>query len=113
APKKYRPHHQEIIDAMNSVDFDFVNSRSDAGDILKKDIREESVVQFLLKNIYWKEKDKLGWRFNLDLINEKYDNVADTVSEGQYQGPVLFIRGEKSNYIRPETDQEKINEYFP
>lgn len=55
APKAYLPHHQGIIKALESVDFDKVTSRQEVEEILAQYIPEKSVIQFLTKNLYWKE----------------------------------------------------------
>ena len=52
APKEYPIHHQEIIDALKSVDFKVVKSRKQADEMLSETIKDEGVKQFLLKNLY-------------------------------------------------------------
>lgn len=113
APKAYPPHHQGIIKALQSVDFDVVKSRQDAEAILAQYIPEKSVIQFLAKNLYWTDDKKLAWRFNLITLAEKYtDYVAKGIKYGIFEGKTLFLAGEKSNYILPQ-DAFQIKQQFP
>src|SRR5210317_353958 len=47
APKAYPVHHESIINALKSLDFDVIQSRGDAEDQLSKHIKEKSIVFFL------------------------------------------------------------------
>ncbi|MGY5355187.1 alpha/beta fold hydrolase [Wenyingzhuangia sp. IMCC45467] len=100
APKYYAPHHHTIIDALNSIDFSQIKLRSEIDDILKQRIPEEGVRQFLLKNVYRKTKTEMAFRFNLQSLTENNPEVGEALpSFTTYSGEVLFLRGEKSNYI--------------
>ncbi|WP_294818215.1 alpha/beta fold hydrolase [uncultured Flavobacterium sp.] len=112
-PKYYRPHHQDILAGLNAVDFSAKPERSDVEEILSQHIGDAGTRQFLMKNLYWKEPGQLAYRFNLDVFNEKIDNIGQALPEGsQFDGPTLFLRGDKSNYIRDE-DSELIKTHFP
>lgn len=113
SPKAYPPHHQGIIKALESVDFNAVNSRSEVEAILEQYIPEKSTIQFLTKNLYWDENKKLNWRFNLKTLSEKYNEfVSNAIKFGVFEGETLFISGEKSNYILPQ-DEFSIRQQFP
>ncbi|MEN2436244.1 alpha/beta fold hydrolase [Weeksellaceae bacterium A-14] len=113
SPKAYPPHHQGIFKALESVSFDQVRSRQDVEKVLSEYIHERSVIQFLMKNIYWTEDKKLNWRFNLKTLHEHYtDFVANAIKFGVFSGPTLFVSGEKSNYILPQ-DEFLIRQQFP
>ena len=100
APKYYAPHHHTIIDALNSVDFSILKLRTEVDDILKQSIAEEGVRQFLLKNVYRKTKTEMAFRFNLKSLTENNPEVGEALpAYTTYNGEVLFLRGEKSNYI--------------
>ena len=58
APKYYAPHHQQILEGLQAVDDATLTSRGDADDLLSKYVREKAVRMFLLKNLYWKTKEK-------------------------------------------------------
>lgn len=110
--KKYPPHHDLIFEALLSVDLDKIKSRKEAEEIMKMKITDFSVMQFLLKNLYWSEKEKLDWRFNLQVLYREIEQILAAVPAGKINVPTLFIRGEKSNYIL-ESDYESIREQIP
>lgn len=113
SPKAYPPHHQGVIKALESVDFNTVGSRSDVEAVLTQYIPEKSTIQFLAKNLYWDDHKKLNWRFNLKTLSEKYNEfVSNAIKFGVFDGPTLFISGEKSNYILPQ-DEFAIKQQFP
>ncbi|MDA9819652.1 alpha/beta fold hydrolase [Salibacteraceae bacterium] len=111
-PKAYPVHHEQILAALKEVDFSQVDRRSQIEPILEKRISEWGVRQFLLKNVYWKEKGKLAYRFNLDAIDDQIDCVGDEIEDAEYTGETLFIRGSKSNYIL-DYDWPDIRLTFP
>jgi esterase len=113
--RKYRnlEDHQRLIDTMLSVDFSSVNRRSDVEQQLMKTIKSTRLRQFLLKNVYWRNKDTLDWRLNLDALNENMPLVYEsTPDEKRYPGPALFIRGGLSDYILDD-DLDEILKKFP
>ncbi|WP_434575936.1 alpha/beta fold hydrolase [Riemerella anatipestifer] len=113
APKSYPPHHQGIIKALQTVDFDTVSTRQEVEEHLAQYIKEKPVIQFLAKNLYWTEAKKLNWRFNLVTLAEKYgDFVGNAVKFGVFEGETLFIGGALSNYILPQ-DEFLIKQQFP
>ena len=66
-----------------------------------------------MKGLIWIEKEKLGWKFNLNILSEQIDNVGEELEGFAYfTNPTLFIRGENSDYIT-EDDIDTIEEIFP
>ena len=113
APKAYPPHHQKIMEALQSVDFEKMMSRKEVEEKLAESIEEKPVIQFLVKNLYWEQEDRLNWRFNLKVLAEKYsDFVGKAIRFGIFEGETLFIKGEKSHYILPQ-DEFLIQKQFP
>ncbi len=91
APKFYPPHHHEIIDALQSVDLNTINSRSEADRALQKNLANVGVRQFLLKNLYWTKEKKLAFRFNLAVLAEKMAEVGENInSTDRFQAPPYF-----------------------
>jgi len=112
-PKYYRQHHQDILAGLNEVDFSQKPTRNDVEEILKEYIEDFGTRQFLLKNLYWIEPGQLAFRFNLEVLTDKIENLGQALPEDAiYEGPVLFLRGDKSNYIKDE-DFEMIHNHFP
>lgn len=113
SPKAYPPHHQGILKALESVDFENLNTRQQVEEVLQQYIPEKSVIQFLAKNLYWTDDKKLAWRFNLKTLSEKYSEfVSNAIKFGVFSGETLFIAGAKSNYILPQ-DEFQIKQQFP
>jgi len=112
APKTYPPHHQYILKALASVDFSKVKSRKEIEAVLRQYIKEVGVVQFLLKNVY-RTPDGYAYRFNLPVLQEKYNEVVQTFSiKTVFNKPVLFLKGGNSNYIN-DADVVLIHQNFP
>lgn len=110
----YRFHyHQGLIDAMLSVDFDRVRSRQEVEEMISGMVDDDRVVQFLLKNLHWKEKNRLGWRPNLAAISDNLENMYDGVFfSSRFDRPALFVRGGLSDYILDQ-DFQAIYTNFP
>ncbi|WP_116790614.1 alpha/beta fold hydrolase [Flavobacterium psychrotrophum] len=112
-PQYYPPHHQDILAGLNAVDFSVKPSRNEVEEVLGKYIDYAGTRQFLMKNLYWVEPGQLGFRFNLPVFNEQVDNIGEALPEGSvYDKPTLFLRGDKSKYIR-EQDLALIKQHFP
>jgi len=112
-PKYYPPHHQDIIDGLNSLDFDEIASRMEADDALSEYISNAGIRQFLLKNLYWVEKGRLEFRFNLTVLSKKIDEIGESISTtAMYQGPTLFLKGDRSEYVT-QNDLSEIKRHFP
>lgn len=112
APKYYAPHHQEILKGLAAVDETTLNSRGEADEILADYVPEQAVRMFLLKNLFWKEKKKLGLRMNLSVLAREIEELGQALPDKySYSGPTLFIKGERSNYITSE-DKGLIEKHF-
>jgi pimeloyl-ACP methyl ester carboxylesterase len=113
SPKYYPPHHDFILNALNKVDFNKITSRREIAEILKTDIDDESVVQFLLKNVYWKTKTQLAYRFNLKSLTENNNEVSEPLPAfTSFDKSSLFLKGENSGYISKD-DEALIKNHFP
>ncbi|MEA1784710.1 alpha/beta fold hydrolase [Arenibacter sp. GZD96] len=113
APKYYPPHHKVILDALNQLDLDTLTSRNEADAQLGNYITDWGTRQFLLKNLYWVSKEKLGFRFNLKVLATKMEEIGEGISgTAVYEGPTLFLVGERSEYVT-QTDYPEIKRHFP
>jgi pimeloyl-ACP methyl ester carboxylesterase len=110
--KEYPPHHQHILNGIHSVKLEGVTSRSDAEKQLSNYIEAEGVKQFLLKNLYWKEKGNLAWRMNVSVIENAMSEILSELPKIEVMIPTAFIRGELSNYVLDD-DIPEIEELFP
>ncbi len=113
SPKYYAPHHQDVMAALNAVDFSTNPSRNDVQETIEKHVTEPGVVQFLMKNVYRITPQQLGFRFNLDAFNSDEEAIGEALKDTDvFNGPVLFLRGSNSNYIT-EADKDLIEKHFP
>lgn len=113
APKYYDIHHQLILEALNAVEFKKITKRSEAEKILAHFINEQGIKQFLLKNVYWKEKGILAYRFNLESLTDNIEEIGLALpSFNTFTGNTLFLKGENSTYILKK-DIPLIEAHFP
>jgi pimeloyl-ACP methyl ester carboxylesterase len=113
SPKEYEPHHNAILAGLNSVDFSEQNSRSLVDTQVSNFISEVGVRQFLLKNVYWREKGVLDFRFNLKSLTENNPEVGKPLEANtKFTKETLFLKGEKSGYIIP-AEHLIIDAHFP
>ena len=112
-PKAYPQHHQDILKALGSLEVERLKSRGDADMLLSEYIPDVGTRQFLLKNLYWKQKGQLGLRMNLPVLTEKIEEVGKALPpNARYQKETLFLKGDKSGYVLP-IDELVINKHFP
>jgi len=92
SPRYYQPHHNEILKALNSVNFTNQNTRKLVDQKIAELIPDTGVRSFLLKNVYWKEKGILGYRFNLKSLTDNNIEVGKELPlNTSFKGKVLFI----------------------
>lgn len=105
--------HDEIFDAMFSLDLDQLDKRSEAEEKLAGKIKDLGVRQFLLKNLQRKKEGGYRWKMNLEVLYQQYDDILVEIStETPFEKPTLFVKGGKSEYIR-EKDELLIKTHFP
>lgn len=113
SPRYYPVHHDGILEGLNAINFTTCKSRGDADKALSQHIKSKPIRQFLLKNLYWKDKDTLGLRLNLEVLTEQVSEVGEALPiHAKYNGPSLFLRGDKSEYIGIQ-DFDIIKRQFP
>lgn len=108
APVAYQVHrHTEIFEALNAVSNAKITDRKDAAELMRTIIDEEFVIQFLLKSF------KQGqWKFNVPVLEERYNDIIGWKTVSAFTKPTLFIIGGDSGYVVKE-DQALIIEQFP
>ncbi len=112
-PKFYPTHHDLILEGLSAIDFSIQKSRNEVEEVLKNFIPEWGIRQFLLKNVYWKTKEQLAFRFNLSSLIENIDEIGTALPTLEvFEGKVLFLKGENSGYITND-DIALIMTHFP
>ncbi len=111
--------HAKMIDAMLAVDLASAESREEVSLALSTAIGSERVRMFLLKNLSRDSEQRFFWKINLPVLRENLDEIMDALpyeevlKKGGIKGfPVMFVRGEKSDYIAPE-HHALIKQLFP
>lgn len=113
SPRYYPVHHHEILKGLEAVDNQDLNSRTQADEILSKFIVDQGTRLFLLKNLYWIEKGKLGFRMNLEVLTESVEEIGEALpSATKFKGDCLFLKGDRSEYITM-ADEGVIKSHFP
>lgn len=112
--------HQNILLAMQEIDFSKIKSRTDVDDFLAEKLDNKQIRQFLLKNVVVdKETKQYKWRVNAEILYDYLEEIVSGVNKNWLDDripitsyPVIFIRGMKSKYILPE-DENLIKEIYP
>jgi esterase len=112
APVTYEHNPNSNISAMKSLNFALIKNRADADVQLAKVMDDAPLRAFLLQSLNFKA-DPVGWRINL-LVLEKYmpNIVGWPTIMGEFSGPVLFLSGGLSHYVKPEY-RSVIRRLFP
>lgn len=113
SPRYYPTHHDDILKGLSALDFENLKSRGEADTALKAYVPDVGTRQFLLKNLYWKEKGKLALRLNLEVLKEQVNEVGEPLPmHAKFEKKTLFLRGDRSEYISLE-DEKLIHTHFP
>lgn len=114
APVPYEGEHDRIFAGLAAIDPAAVKTRQEADAVLVEYEEDEQVRQFLLSNLQRRKGGEGGfeWRINLPALEACYADLRAGLEEGSYDGPVLFLRGDDSNYIQ-ESYREAILSRFP
>jgi esterase len=113
APVDYPPKHLDIIDQMHKVATINTTKRQDIDTILAEKVPEKPLRQFFMKNMERDEEGYWRWRFGLEEITASYPELcASPILQTPFGKPVLFVIGEKSNYVLPEY-RDRILSLYP
>ncbi|MGC6386122.1 esterase [Ewingella sp. S1.OA.A_B6] len=108
APVDYQTRrHDEIFAAINAVTHAGVSDRSAAAVCMREYIKEEGVIQFLLKSFQQGE-----WRFNVPVLMKEYEKITGWENIPAWPHPALFIRGGLSSYVQDKY-RDAIASQFP
>lgn len=113
SPRFYPIHHDGILNGLSALNFEIIKSRGEADTVLSSYVSDYGTRQFLLKNLYWKERGKLALRMNLEVLKNEVAEVGEALpSQATYKKDTLFLRGDRSEYIGIE-DENIILNHFP
>ncbi|MES2711496.1 MAG: alpha/beta fold hydrolase [Pseudomonadota bacterium] len=101
APAAYPPHLRGVVTAMQALPVAPGLTRRAADAALAATIPEAGLRAFLLQNLRFDAAP--AWRIGLDEIAAAMPAIEGwDPPDAQYAGPVLFIAGARSDYIRPD-----------
>jgi pimeloyl-ACP methyl ester carboxylesterase len=112
APKAYPVDHKALIEAMLDVDLNIYNKVKEVVAALATAIPSIQVRNFLAKNLR-KQDSSFSWKVNLRAIRDNLDRLSERISlRNSFDKPVLFIRGDLSDYILEE-DKASLCRIYP
>lgn len=111
-PGQADDNHASIFQALLAMDLSKMTSRSEAEAYLSEHIADLGTRQFLLKNITREDDGDFTWKMNLPVLWNHYQDILAPISGEPFDKPALFIRGSRSNYIKP-TEIALIKSLFP
>jgi len=113
APVAYPAHHDEVFAALAAVAELAPSSRRAAETCMAQFIDEPGVRQFLSLSLKRDADGAYRWRFNLEGLQRNYAAVREELlAEQAFSKPVLFVKGELSDYIQPQ-HRATIESLFP
>ncbi|MEX3018871.1 esterase [Kluyvera sp. STS39-E] len=108
APVNYQVRrHDEIFAAINAVTSAGVATRQQAATVMRDYLKEEGVIQFLLKSFV-----DGAWRFNVPVLWEQYPHIVGWETIPAWDHPALFIPGGNSPYVT-EAYRDDLLAQFP
>ncbi len=114
SPVRYRSadEFRGFIDAMLAIDLERLGSRGDAAAALAAAVPDPGVRGFLLQSLS-RDGDRWRWLANLEVLRRDLDVLRDfPETDAVYEGPVLWIGGADSGYVRDEF-REAMEARFP
>jgi esterase len=112
APVAYPPHFRSYAQALLDLDLPPGLTRAEADDALAGAIPDPVVRAFLLQNL--QPGSAPHWRFGLAEIAAGLPEIEawNPPPAARFAGPVMFLTGERSDYVRP-SHRPAINALFP
>lgn len=103
---------EHLLDSLQRLDLSTLERRGQADARLAADVDDDRVRGFLLQNLR-NGPQGLRWQADLDLLRRELPTIAGWPAvDGCFDGPVLWVAGELSPYVRPE-HAEPMRALFP
>lgn len=100
--------------AMRELDLGTLQSRLDAENRFASRVASVGMRKFLATNLERDEAGRWRWLVNLPVLDGALRQLehSSLAPEDRFDGPTLFIAGERSRFIQPE-DHDVIRRHFP
>lgn len=103
---------EHLLGSLAELDLTTLDRRGEADERLTASIDDPRVRGFLLQNLR-NGPDGFGWQANLDVLRRDLGTIGGFPEvAGHFDGLVLWIAGERSNYVR-EADEPTMRALFP
>ncbi len=116
APVQYPPHHDDTLAGLDAVAAATPTDRKSADAVLAQHVDDAGVRAFLLKSWQKNAAGEWNWLINREAIKANYRYLGEPnkppTAGGHFNGPVLFLAGSESNYVRPE-HHDAVLDLFP
>jgi pimeloyl-ACP methyl ester carboxylesterase len=104
------------VAAMRGLDLGSLSQRGDADAALASAVPDPTVRAFLLQNLR-RHGDGWRWQVNLDVLGAALPRIGgwpedELAGTPPYRGPVLWVAGARSDYVRPEYEPA-MDRWFP
>ena len=111
-PGATSPQFSKHLDALLRIDPSKIRSRRDVEMKLTAAVGNRMIVLFLLKNLHRDSEGGFTWRANIPAIAKNYNSIWCGLKTGRlWNGPALFIRGERSQTVADERFEEIIDSF--
>lgn len=104
-----------LLESLAKIDLTAVGRRSDADAALAEMVHSATLRGFLLQNLQ-RVDGRWSWKANLDLLRRELPAVGEFpagLEKSPYPGPVLWMAGADSEYIKPERHADQMRALFP
>ena len=113
SPRTYGPRFAKLLNALRELRPGQFKTRVEADHALAQSVPEESLRQFVLKNLIPDDNGGYKWRNNIEGIAANYDRLREAVNAPKpFAGESLFLLGGKSDYVG-DADRLEIKRLFP
>jgi pimeloyl-ACP methyl ester carboxylesterase len=117
-PSEHVLQHINIMQAFADIDLTGITKREEVDKLLAEYVPDSPTRQFLMKNLVRKEAG-FQWQLNTEVLRRSLPEIINgpdfnkiSFDKSLITFSVLFVKGEKSGYIKDE-DITSIRKYFP
>jgi pimeloyl-ACP methyl ester carboxylesterase len=115
APRDYHSAaHRAEFAAMNELRLEELHTRAEAELRFEARVPDWAMRKFLATNLERSEDGRWRWMINLPALTEGLPHLEVNALRPSdvFDGPTVFVAGEKSRYVRPE-DHAAVRRHFP
>ena len=113
-----RNQHKNILSVILETDIASAKSRKEIEELLSVSISSEKERKVIMKNIQRDADKRFSWKLNAQSLLKNLDMILEGINRQAIDDlrvtgfPVIFLKGEKSDYLNPE-DYSYIMRLFP